>query len=149
MLDAAQILSAKEQIEILLKEYDTLRAEIIARTTGGYQVISIGAVLFTALLTVVATRTHPAGEVGTKLLRSTLFWVALGALVVFAGVSMSFTYRDINLIAGRIQQIEQKVNRLAGVDLLEWESKWGGSKTGWFLREHVTSDPKPNRPPTH
>jgi hypothetical protein len=137
-------LAAKDQIEILLKEYDTLCAEILVRTTGGYQLIVVGAILFTALLTVMATRSAPSssdiGRSWLSLHTRTAFWVCLCVLIAFGCVFSWAFRRDINIIAERLQRIEHQVNGLAGTDLLEWETKWGAKSTGWFPRHAPKSN---------
>ena len=139
----ASALAAKDQIEILLREYDTLRAEIIARTTAGSQLVAVAAILFTALLTVMATRSAPSGTSERSWLSSHAggaFWSCLSVLVAFVCVFTWLAHREINIIAERLQRIEQQVNGLAGTDLLEWETKWGAKSTGWFPRHAPKSD---------
>ncbi len=111
---ASATFSAKERIGILFKEYDTLRSEIIARTSGGYQLIGISTILFTAALS----------WLGSKGIGPT-FWVVfalfLGVPVVFRRV----TRRQVLRIAGRVREIENTINALAGTDDLKWERFYG------------------------
>jgi predicted lysophospholipase L1 biosynthesis ABC-type transport system permease subunit len=120
-----QTISDKEKIAILLKEYDTLRAEIIARTTGSFQMIAVTALLTAALMTSWSSRSPDA-----------LFWICLLGVVLTAFAFVAVAHRNINRLARRIMKIEDYVNRLAGSEILAWESKWGGAARGWvFGRE--------------
>jgi hypothetical protein len=126
--------SNKEYIAILFKEYDTLRAELISRTVGGFQLISIIAVLSTALLAWGGS--HP----GSKVL-----WGGIGVLCVAAGLFFYIAYRDTNLLARRIREIESEINGLAGDrELLKWETHFGASVTGWIIRRQRIGSSNPN-----
>ena len=121
---ASDSFSVKEKIEILFKEYDTLRAEIINRAGWGNQAVAIVAGLFAAILAWGATR-PPAGA----------FWGAVAVVVVTSAGLLIITYRDINLVSRRIAEIESRINRLSGGDdLLGWESRLGSAASGWIMR---------------
>src|ERR1700716_193070 len=96
-------LSNQECIQIIFKEYDTLRAEIIARTTGGFQLISIIALLSSALLAWAGS--HPYSKV---------LWVGIGVLCLASVLFFYVAHRDINLLASRVRQLEAEINKLAG-----------------------------------
>ena len=120
---SVETFSPKEKIEILFKEYDTLRAEIIGRTAGGYQLIAILAIIFAAIL----GWRSPHGP-------DQMFWVAIGVLVGSAIVFGWWAHRDINMIARRISDIELQINEFSGQTLLIWETQLGGMAGGWALR---------------
>ena len=123
--------STEEKIKILLQEYTTLRQEIIARTSHGFQMLSVGAVLFSWI---ILTKTRDA-----------VFWLILVfALSIFA-VGIWFTWRDIEKAAKRIRQLEQSINNRAGEELLVWESKWGSGRTGWFGRARPIGELEGNK----
>lgn len=122
--------SPKERIAILFKEYDTLRTEIIGRTAGGYQLIAILAVIFTAIL---AWRSSHGPD--------DIFWVAIGVFIVAAVLFSWWAHRDINLIARRIREIELAINSLCGDTLLIWETTMGGMAGGWVRRSQVKLNP--------
>lgn len=116
MTDATQeVLNAKDKVQVLLHEYDTLRTEIIHRTNHMYQLLGIGS----AILAWLASRPVDAR-----------FWIllvlSLGAISLFSW----FMHRDISKAAERLRQLEQDVNRRAGEELLVWERRWGGAVTG-------------------
>jgi hypothetical protein len=111
-------LDSKDKIQILLKEYDTLRAEIIARTNHGFQLTGLGG----AVLMWLVSRPDDAR-----------FWVLVATFLMVFGYMGWITFRDISKAAGRIRQIEAKVNKLAGDELLEWETLWGGAVAGYLM----------------
>ena len=110
-------LSACEKISILEREYDTLRAEVISRTSNCYQLVAAGGAGAAFLMNLPA---------------NLALWTSAAILAIaFLGLFWAL-YRDINGLAHRISQIEQRINFLAGDDLLEWETLWGGGANGWF-----------------
>ena len=120
--------SNEEKIKILLQEYATLRQEIIARTTHGFQLISVGTVVLTWL---VATR-----DPGPFL----LIVVLTAAAVLLAAVWL--TFRAIGRAATRVRQLEAEVNRRAGEDLLVWETGIRDITAHFWQRAHW----RPNKP---
>lgn len=120
---STQTLSAKEEIVARLKEYDTLRAEIIGRTAAVYQLLAISAPLAVFLFTWWGSSTQK---------KDWVFWLAVVIFTFIVGLFAMSTRRDINRIAERIIFIEREVNRLAGVDILEWETTFGAASTGWW-----------------
>ena len=105
-------------MEILFKEYDTWCTEIIARQSGGYQLMLIAGAVFGWFLS------HANGR------RS---WLVFGALTV---LFISLVYRaikDVAMISGRLQELETEINHLAGAELLTWEHRCGW---GRLLRKH-------------
>src|SRR5438093_6794501 len=96
------------RINIVLKEYDTLRAEVLQRLSARYQLLAVVA----ALGTLVGTRDVPASVIAVT--------VAI-TLVVLAVVWIWFLY-DIDRCAEKISEIEDHVNKLAGTRLLSWET---------------------------
>ncbi len=116
--------SEKERVVILFKEYDTLRSEAISRTSGGYQLVGILAALAAALLAWLSS--HPVDYIR---------WVAFACFLVIAFCFAFVTYRDINMIAARLREIESEVNQaVGGREILKWESRWGSVSTGWVWR---------------
>lgn len=117
--DKLQI-STEEKIKILLHEYATLRQEAIARTTHGFQLLSVGSVV---LAWVMITPTPGA-----------FFWPGLAIAVVVYLIAIWFTLRDLYKATSRIRELENDINRRAGEELLVWESKRGGAVTGFWGR---------------
>ena len=108
----------KEVILILFKEYDTLRAEAQVRTSGGFQLITIAALAVTVLLGWASPRSDGA------------VWVALIGIFALAAAFIWYQRHASNLLAWRLRQIESEINRLAGAEILQWESKWSGAIRG-------------------
>ena len=119
---ASEQLPQKDKIAVLSKEYDTLRAEIVARTTNCYQVWAATAAAITWL--------------SGRPIEWTLWTLSATLALIFVGV-LGALYRDINALSERVSIIERKINDLAGgEELLEWETRWGGaSPNGWFCRK--------------
>jgi hypothetical protein len=115
--------SRKEKAIILFKEYDTLRAEIIGRTAGGFQLIAILGAVLAAILVL-------ASSSGVDV----VFWVAVGVFIISAIAFSWWARRDINLIARRVAEIELEINRLCNDTLLIWETECGGAAGGWLRR---------------
>jgi hypothetical protein len=107
----------KDKIAILLKEYDSLRGETVSRTTNCYQ-------LWAAAGAAMAWIT-------SRPIDWRLWILAITLALIFLGV-FGALYRDINGLCERVSVIESKVNALAGEELLEWETRWGGFANGWF-----------------
>jgi hypothetical protein len=89
---ATEEFGPQEQVNVLLKEYDTLRAEIIARTNNCYQ-------LCAAAAAALAWLTGRANEWTLWALYAFLFLISAG--VAFA------LYRDINALCSRVSTIEK------------------------------------------
>src|SRR5438128_1802475 len=125
MFDHSKVeLTNKERVEVLFKEYDTLRAEIIGRTVGGFQLIAIIALLVSGLIAWVGA--HPITWV---------FWIWLFTLVAASVFFYYIAYRETNAAARRIGSIETQINELLGDEkLLQWESRFGGAVTGWIIK---------------
>lgn len=101
-----------KKIEILLKEYDTLRAEIIARATGGYAFWGFAAAA-------VAWAFSKEAPTGWKIVVS-----CVGLILAFA-VMTAVNWSNIARAATRVGEIERRVNELADEELLQWEHRWG------------------------
>ncbi len=107
----------KEKLTVLLKEYDSLRAEVLARTNHIYQLFAI------------------AGGAATWLLSRSIdgrFWLLMCGLATVVLAGWWTSVRDIKKCATRIGELETKVNELVGEDLLQWEKYFGGEATGFF-----------------
>jgi hypothetical protein len=106
-----------DHVEILFKEYDTLRSEAISRRSEGFQFALIGGAGF-AWFT--------AHTDGKKL------WFGLVALAIVYGWIIFCAIRDLTFLSLRIGEIERQINKLSGANLLKWESYWGWPSFRWF-----------------
>jgi len=102
-----------QRINILLKEYDTLRTEILQRTAVSYALAPILAVL--------------AGWLGSRIFEGYRHMTIAAGLIALCALFLSPKFMSIKIrrCSARLQHIEQRINHLAEEDLLEWESRWG------------------------
>ena len=116
---AKEQLGQAEKVRILLHEYATLRAEILARIGHMYPLGAASAALFFWLLA-----------------RPFNFWLWLAFIASLIVVTYFYWLisRDIKKAARRLRELEHDINERAGETLLIWETKWGGTVTGWMGR---------------
>jgi len=116
-------LSSYEKIEILLHEYDTLREELISKSTAYFNMMIQVCVVF-------------AGFVGGAAVLSQINVINSGHLIVIVAVSVALLFAslagaiaahmyDIRRLSRRVREIELDINSRAGERLLVWESKYG------------------------
>jgi hypothetical protein len=111
-----------EKVRILLTEYATLRAEIVARIGHMYQMIGYGAAAILLLIALSPT--------------ARLFYPMLVIIVAVFGFALWVYWRDLLKAGRRIREIELDVNDRAQEDLLVWENLWGAGATGFFGPGH-------------
>ncbi len=112
---------ANEKLHVLLVLYESLRWDILVRTGGMYTLV--------ATLTVVISLIPSAFEKG--------FIILVPALAIVLPVFAAFFYaihRDIEKAAARLRDLERQINGLVGEELLDWETRYGGSATGYIGR---------------
>src|SRR5205085_9863217 len=98
----------EKQIEVLLAEYNTLRQEMLARINNRFA--------FLTLASGVAAFWWGKGG------GHSIGWVAFLALLLTLFAIWYWTGCLMEGISTGIQRIETDVNRLAGAELLRWES---------------------------
>ena len=99
----------QEKIQILMKEYETLRSEMSQRYNHRFQFITIlGALIGFALLHRKDLFFTYSLSVVTLLIIF-IVWYWIGCLIVNC--------------SERVSEIEKQVNELAGQELLQWETK--------------------------
>lgn len=106
------------KVEVLLREYDTLRTEILARVRTRFELLG-----FLAIITAFAGSRDSSTTVAVT--------VAAVALLIAIVVWIWFA-RGIKRCAVRILEIETKVNELLDDDLLRWESSL--PRDSWWRR---------------
>jgi hypothetical protein len=124
-MDMAQI----NNIQILLHEYDTLREEILTRSSHGIQLFGVAIVLFVWLI------------IRDKFDRRLL--IACTIIICLLGVGGWTINRDISKAASRLRELEKDINNRAGEKLLIWETKWGGAVTGYIGLAKPLSESQP------
>lgn len=117
-----------EKVEVLLKEYDTLRAEILTAMASRHSIVTFGLATVGALWTAAATVLVAASE-ETHVL-SYILLTFVSPLVSIFVVQMWLgeygrMYRAGKFIA---DHSEPEINRLLKSDILTWESKLRGGK---------------------
>jgi hypothetical protein len=117
--------SEEEKVKILLNEYNTLRAEIIARVGHSYQLIAVGVAAILLLFGL-----WPIGKI---------FWAMLAIAVTTIAIAFWIWLRDTLKAAERIREIEIDINQRVGEDILIWENIWGGGVTGFIGRARPLS----------
>jgi hypothetical protein len=95
-------------IDVLLHEYDALRAEILARANSRFQLLGLAGVIGALL--------------GAKNLHGyDILWISLALLGVAALIWIVFRMY-INRCAARVSQIEIEINQAIDHTTLKWES---------------------------
>jgi hypothetical protein len=107
--------SAKDQVQLLLVEYETLRSEILRRSSWQIQMwtVSIAQIVVILLVAIVYDYLY-AGVI--LILVATLPFV----------FGLLYNDQDIRIIAAHLRTLEARINALAGAELLTWERKVGG-----------------------
>ncbi|MFA6054721.1 MAG: hypothetical protein WC769_05025 [Thermodesulfovibrionales bacterium] len=124
-MDMAQI----NKIQILLHEYDTLREEILTRSSHGILLFGVAIVLFVWLII--------RDKVERRLLIACIIIICL-----LGGVGWTIN-RDISKAASRLRELEKDINHRVGEELLIWETKWGGAVTGYIGLAKPLTDAQP------
>jgi hypothetical protein len=126
-----------QRIRILLKEYDTLRAEILQRTAAGFALAPILAAI--------------VGWLGSRILEGHRYTAIAAGLMSVCTLFLGPKFMNIRIrrCSARLQRIEQRINSLAEDDLLEWESRWGiGGAAHHFRDAFRNPPPRPVTPDT-
>lgn len=117
MSDTLENPQIKLKIEILLKEYDTLRAEIFHRINARFAVVGLMGGLLAFLLS--QDGLHSGSFPGT------VRWIACaggGLTIIVLWLRLGVL---INKIGSHIKSIERRINELVGEELMTWESRYG------------------------
>jgi hypothetical protein len=114
--------SQPERVRILLTEWSALRAEMVARMTHGYQLLTVATAAITIL---VIAGTNPATP------RLLTYALAIVFAVAYAFAAW-FVLRDSFKLRDRLLQIEASINERVGEDLIVWETLWGGLGIGFW-----------------
>ncbi len=104
------------RIEVLMKEYDTLRAELLGRMDSRFALIGTS-VAGAAIIACSGGTGLSIAVVGAVVALLLLFWLRSGVLMMRCSEG--------------IAAIEERINDLAGYRLLEWESN---TRNRWWWR---------------
>ncbi|WP_319574558.1 hypothetical protein [uncultured Desulfobacter sp.] len=105
----------KDKIDVLLKEYDTLKAEILQRIRSRFAFLGL-------FISVGAFGLFKASDINSFKI-GVLFFTALFLFAVWW--QLGFV---IKRCSKRIAEIEVVINQIAGEKLLRWENEQLGSK---------------------
>jgi hypothetical protein len=106
----------KDKVTILLHEYNMLRAEILTRTTHGFQLIPVYAALFVWIM-----QAWP----GVR------FWLSVAVAVGTLVFASWITFANIDRCVKRVLELEKDINTHAGENLLVWETQ---QEPKWFQK---------------
>jgi hypothetical protein len=132
----------RDKVQILLKEYDALRAEILQRSGHRFALLSfLGAVGAYAFFVANDLSAHQIIVLTISALALLGIWWQLGNLIAEC--------------CNRIAHIEREVNSVAGGTLLGWEHERSGSKAlfdrlhnarNQHERDRVEAEPRAAQP---
>jgi hypothetical protein len=105
----------KERLQVLLAEYNTLRAELLTRTSNGFQVAAITAGFVAVLL---------QWPWGVRL------WIGLGISIVFCACCFWIIVSATAKLEARLRALERVINERVGQELLVWEKEFGAAQRG-------------------
>lgn len=104
------LMNEEDQIQILLKEYETLRTEIIRRIGHRFTFLGLSlALIGYGLFTSQHLTSHQVFLVVAIALVLFIVWYWIGGLIYECGL--------------RVAEIESEINKLAGHCLLRWEQQ--------------------------
>lgn len=102
-----------DEIQILLAEYNTLRAELLQRNTTSFQALGVAGTAFAAIIIYAFT---------ASIFRGIVLLIVLILLVYLVLRIFDFDTRNA---AARLCELEVAINSKAGSKLLAWESDRG------------------------
>jgi hypothetical protein len=108
-------------IEVLLKEYETLRAEILQRIQARFQLIALAGALC-GFLTAEADLPNASK------------WAALVAGLMWLGCVWFWFDRILCELARHMYKIEEAMNQRIRAELMTWEHRKGGYQDRWYCR---------------
>jgi hypothetical protein len=106
-------IGAKERLQVLIAEYNTLRAEAIQRNSVLIQIMTVGGTVLTTILT--ASIAYGSWAIFTLV-------VVLSNVLLVAYKVIEF---DILRFSVRLRALEEEINCRAGERLLIWETEQG------------------------
>ena len=120
-----------ERVRVLLVEWSALRAEMVARMSHGYQLLTVATAAITILVLAGTSERTP-------------IWLIYILIIVFTpayAFATWFIMRDSYKLRDRLLEIEVSINERVGEDLILWETLWGGLGAGFWGK----AKPKPKQ----
>ena len=112
-----------EKVTILMHEYDTLRAELIAKNANATQIVTQATLVLIGIITAVLLAYQSFGLSSSL----SIFFGTTSAILCLAVVGVAYVWldRDTVKLSGRLRQIEASVNKSAQEEILVWETQMG------------------------
>jgi hypothetical protein len=126
-----------QRVPILIAEYSTLRAEVMAARDTFYKTLAVGIPAFLGLLGLINSK-------NSILPNKAIFFVAffIAGYVIYI---TAFCEKNTRAFTARIREIEEDINRLiGGEELLVWETYFGWGSMLWPINKKAGK-----RPPRH
>jgi hypothetical protein len=128
-------MDAHQKVPILLAEYNTLRAEVLAARGNAGQAAGIFSATFMANIAFA----NSSANTGP-------WWVpwAIGAAIaVYFCVLIGWNEKNTRGFTHRLREIEPEINDLAGDRLLVWETDYGWGGMFWKTNPHFKGYTQP------
>lgn len=116
-------MSPAEKVAILMHEYDTLRAELIAKNANVTQIIAQAFIVMLAMITAIFLAYQ-----GSTLSPSLSYFLGITATILCLAIALiSYVWLDLDTrkLSARLRQIEASVNHSAQEEILIWETQMG------------------------
>jgi hypothetical protein len=112
-----------EKVTIIMHEYDTLRAELIAKNANVTQIVAQATLVMIGIISAVLLA-YEAFGLSPSL---SIFFGTTSVILCLAVVGISYVWldRDTVKLSRRLRQIEASVNNLAQEEILVWETLMG------------------------
>jgi hypothetical protein len=133
-----------DQIEVLLKEYDALRAEINIANTQYRRTVGLSYLYLPALVTATGIFSSAAQNGSSSILAAMKsssaqeLWLCILSLAILMGFSLFANALDslsmMLLMGTRCARIEQRINQELGGTFLEWDSR---VLPRWFSASYI------------
>jgi hypothetical protein len=107
--------SAKDQVQLLLVEYNTLRSEILQRSGWQLQIWIVAMAQAVVILGFAIVYNHIYAGV-----------ILLFMTTIPYAFALFYNDQDIRIIAAHLRTLEARINAVAGNELFTWERKVGG-----------------------
>jgi hypothetical protein len=109
-----------QKISILLAEYNTLRAEVMAARSNVAQAAGI----MSATLMAIFAFKYSTSMKGPPLLP----WALLASAVIYFAILLTWNEMNTRGFTSRLRELEEEIDKRAGERLMLWETDygWGG-----------------------
>lgn len=127
-----------ENIDVLLKEYDTLRAESLAAIANRSSILSYGLATVGILYTGVAAL-NLSNSTSNSILPSVILMIVSPTLCAFITMNWLGEFERMHRAGSYLVILEEKINKLIGENLLNWETSLKSTKKHMKYPYHSTT----------